>query len=225
MKHDTESNLNTRERILEAAGEIFAEYGFRCATVRKICEQARVNVAAINYHFHSKEELYSEVLKYWHEFAIKKYPPLLEVGKNAPMEDQLRAFIRSLLFRMLDKGKPAWFGKVMAREMVEPTPAFDRLLEESIHPLNKLLGSIVRKIIGTPASEEIIRLCCASILSQCFYYYNTRVIRPIFQRDMSNPEEIEGIADHIMRFSLEGLKNYTEPARIKGRKKGSLGGE
>ncbi len=225
MKHNTESNLSTRERILEAAGEIFAEYGFRCATVRKICEQARVNVAAINYHFHSKEELYSEVLKYWHEFAIKKYPPLLGVGKNAPSEDQLRAFIRSLLFRMLDKGKPAWFGKVMAREMVEPTPAFDRLLEESIHPLNKLLGSIVQKIIGTPVSEEIIRLCCASILSQCFYYYNTRVIRPIFQRDMSNPEEIEGIADHIMRFSLKGLKNYMEPAKMKRSKKSSLGGE
>ncbi len=225
MKHDTESNLSTRGRILEAAGEIFAEYGFRCATVRKICEQARVNVAAINYHFHSKEELYSEVLKYWHEFAIKKYPPLLGVSENAPLEDQLRAFICSLLFRMLDKGKPAWFGKVMAREMVEPTPAFDRLLEESIHPLNKLLGSIVQKIIGPPVNKEIIRLCCASILSQCFYYYNTRVIRPIFQRDMSNPEEIEGIADHIMRFSLKGLKNYMESAKTKGSKKSSLGGE
>lgn len=225
MKHDTESNLSTRWRILEAAGEIFAEYGFRCATVRKICEQARVNVAAINYHFHSKEELYSEVLKYWHEFAIKKYPPLLGVSENAPSEDQLRAFIRSLLFRMLDKGKPAWFGKVMAREMVEPTPAFDRLLEESIHPLNKLLGSIVQKIIGEPVNEEIIRLCCASILSQCFYYYNTKVIRPIFRRDMSNPEEIEGIADHIMRFSLKGLKNYMESAKTKGNKKSSLGGE
>jgi AcrR family transcriptional regulator len=225
VKHDTESNLSTRERILEAAGEIFADYGFRCATVRKICEQARVNVAAINYHFHSKEELYSEVLKYWHEFAIKKYPLLFGVGKDAPSEDQLRAFIRSLLFRMLDKGKPAWFGKVMAREMVEPTPAFDRLLEESIHPLNKLLGSIVRKIIGTPVNEDIIRLCCASILSQCFYYYNTRAIRPIFQRDMSNPEEIEGIADHIMRFSLKGVKNYMESAKMKGSKKSSLGGE
>jgi hypothetical protein len=126
---------------------------------------------------------------------------------------------------MLDKGKPAWFGKVMAREMVEPTPAFDRLLEESIHPLNKLLGSIVQEIIGRSVSEEIIRLCCASILSQCFYYYNTRVIRPIFQRDMSNPEEIEGVADHILRFSLKGLKNYMEPVKMKRSKKGSLGGE
>ena len=225
MRHDPESNLSTRERILEAAGEIFAEYGFRCATVRKICEQARVNVAAINYHFHSKEELYAEVLNYWHEFAMKKYPPLLGVDKNAPTKDQLRAFIRSLLFRMLDKGKPAWFGKVMAREMAEPTPIFDRLLEENIHPLNELLESIVRKIIGTPVSEEIIRLCCASILSQCFYYYNTRVIKPIFQRDMSNPEEIEGIADHIMRFSLKGLKNYMGSVKMKGSKKSSLGGE
>ncbi len=108
-------NSSTRERILEAAGEVFAEVGFRCATVRRICERAGVNVAAINYHFRSKEELYYEVLKYWHEFAVKKYPPLLGVGEDAPAEEQLRAFILSLLLRMLDKGKPAWFGKVMAR--------------------------------------------------------------------------------------------------------------
>jgi hypothetical protein len=42
---------------------------------------------------------------------------------------------------------------------------------------------------------------------------------------MSNPEEIEGIADHIMRFSLKGIKNYVESAEMKGSKKSSLGGE
>jgi len=218
MKHKAESNLNTQDRILEAAGEVFAENGFRCATIRMICERARVNVAAINYHFHSKEELYADVLKYWHEFAIKKYPPLLGVGEHAAPEEQLRAFIRSLLFRVLDKGKPSWFGRVMAREMTEPTQAFDRMVNEVMRPLDGLLAAIIKRIVGTPVSEEIVRMCCASILSQCFYYYNTRVIAPLFQRDMSEPDEIERIADHILRFSLKGLEHYSESAQIKGEK-------
>jgi AcrR family transcriptional regulator len=208
MESDEHSVSGTRDRILEAAGELFAESGFQRATVRKICERAGVNVSAIKYHYGGKEELYSEVLRYWHEFAIKKYPPLLGIGENGSPEEQMRAFIRSLLFRLLDKGKPAWFGKLMAREMAEPTGIFDRLVEENVRPLHELLASIIRKIIGSSVSTEIIRLCCLSIVGQCLSYYNERVVTQLFQRDMATPEEIERIADHILRFSLKGLKYY-----------------
>ncbi len=198
----------TRERVLEAAGEIFADLGFRSATVRKICEKARVNVSSIKYYFGSKEELYQAVLAHWNEFAIQKYPLLLDVGNEASAEDQLRAFIRSLLFRILDKGKPAWFGKLMAREMAEPTRIFDRMLEDIMRQRTELLASIIRKIVGVNADEETIRLFCASILSQCFHYYNVRVSRMLVERDMTNRREIERIADHIMRFSLKGFEHY-----------------
>ncbi len=94
----------TRGRILEAAGEQFAERGFREATVRMICERAGVNISAIKYYFGGKEELYSEVLRFWHEYAIKKYPPLFGTSEDEASDEKLRAFVRSFLFRMLDKG-------------------------------------------------------------------------------------------------------------------------
>jgi len=72
MEYGASPNPDCRERILEAAGEIFADCGFRGATVRRICERAKVNVAAINYYFGGKEKLYTEVLRHWHDFAIKK---------------------------------------------------------------------------------------------------------------------------------------------------------
>ncbi len=223
MEHKLYSNSNTQNRILEAAGEVFAEYGFRCATVRKICERAGVNVAAINYHFGSKEKLYSEVLKYWHEFAMKKYPPLLGVGENAPPEDQLRAFIRSLLFRLFDKGKPAWFGKLMAREMADPTGAFDDLVKGVMRSRYELLASILRKMVGPRVSEEILRLCCSSIVGQCVYYYNNKYIADLHQQDPSSPEEIAKLADHIMHFSLRGLKHYSEASREKVARQATAG--
>ncbi len=207
-----------RNRILDAAGGVFAECGYRNATVRRICEQAGVNIAAVNYYFGGKEKLYFEVLRYWHEFAIRKYPPLLDLSEGATPEEQLRAFICSLLFRMLDKGKPAWFGKLMAREMAHPTKAFDQMVREVMRPLNKLLASIVQKIIRTPVSEEGITFCCTSIIGQCVYYYNANYIAQLFRRDMSSPEEIERIADHILQFSLKGLEHYSERASIQLRK-------
>ena len=220
MDHGAGSNADCRERILEAAGEIFADCGLRGATVRKICERARVNVAAINYYFGGKEKLYSEVLRHWHDFAIQKYPPLLGVGEDAPVEEQLRAFIRSFLFRLLDKGKPAWFGKLMAREMAEPTGAFDRMVHDVMRPLNKLLGSIVQKIVGDSVKEREILQCCTSIIGQCAYYYNSRYMTQLLGQDVSSPEEIERIANHIMYFSLKGLEHYTEtPKEIIGGEK------
>jgi len=203
-------DISTRDRILEAAGELFAKWGFQGATVRAICERARVNVSAIKYHFGGKEELYSEVLKYWHEFAIRKYPPLLGVAEDSPSKEQLRVFVRSLLFRLLDKGKPAWFGKLMAREMVEPTRAFDHMVKEVMRPLIRLLASIVQRIVGNPVSEKEILRCCTSIIGQCVYYYNARYMSQLFQQDVSSPKEIERIADHIIRFSLKGLEHYPE---------------
>ncbi len=205
--------VDCRDRILEAAGEIFAECGFRSATVRRICERAGVNIAAINYYFGGKEKLYSEVLRHWSGYALTKYPLLLGLGEGARAEEQLKAFVRSLLFRLLDKGKPAWFGKLMAREMTEPTRAFERLVKEIVRPRDEVLASIVQKIVGSPVPDEQIRLCCASIVGQCLYYYNARaIIAKLYRRDVSKADEIERIADHIVLFSMRSLKHYSENA-------------
>ena len=53
----------TRERLLKAAAQLFADRGFKKVTVRDICRAARANVAAVNYHFGDKSGLYREVLQ------------------------------------------------------------------------------------------------------------------------------------------------------------------
>ncbi len=57
------STAATRERILRAAECVFTEHGYEGASLRQITRQARVNLAAVNYHFSSKRELWLEVMQ------------------------------------------------------------------------------------------------------------------------------------------------------------------
>ena len=198
---------DARLKILEAAGEVFAEGGYRDVTVREICRKASVNVAAINYYFGDKDNLYREVVKHWQAEAYAKYPYDLGTTPSSRPEERLRAFIRSFLFRMLDEGRPSWFGRFVAREFVEPTPAHEILVEETIRPSFLLLSSIVRETIGLRAEEERVNLCCASIVGQCLYFENARpVVGRLLGRDRPRVMDIDRIAEHITAFSLHAIK-------------------
>src|SRR2546430_7906732 len=95
-----DQNLQTRQRLLQAAGEIFAEQGFRVATVRDICNRAGANVAAINYHFGDKENLYAAVLRYAHGCSIQRHPPDLGIKTDSSPQHRLAAFVRSFMNRI-----------------------------------------------------------------------------------------------------------------------------
>src|SRR5260221_1412057 len=125
----------TRRQLLEAAGEVFAEVGFRDATVREICRRAGANIAAVNYHFGDKEKLYTEVVRYSQQKAVEQYPPLLDVRPNAAPGKRLRAFVESLLRRIFDTGPTAWHGKLMMREMIGPTTALDSIVADKIRSM------------------------------------------------------------------------------------------
>ena len=197
----------TKQRLLEAAGEVFAAHGFRAATVREICERAGANVAAINYHFGDKEGLYFAVLKSCSEAALQKYPPTLGLGPNATSEERLHAFVRSLLFRIADKGQPSWHGKLIAHEMTEPTKALTALIDKVYGPALKQLEAIVRELLGRQAPVTVVRQCQLSVLGQCLYFHFARpAIQHIHPEQGFEPADIERLAKHITQFSLAGIR-------------------
>jgi AcrR family transcriptional regulator len=114
-------------------GEVFAERGFRAATVRDICQRVRANIAAVNYHFGDKERLYAAVLQFAQRRAREKYRPDLE-PHAAIAEERLHAFVRSFLLHIFGEGQPAWHGKLWSHEMIEPTRALDDLVENGDSP-------------------------------------------------------------------------------------------
>jgi AcrR family transcriptional regulator len=202
-----ETILNgTEQRLLEAAGEIFAEYGYRAATIRQICEKAGANIAAVNYHFGDKEGLYMAVLRSVPNARAERHPTD-ELPDGAAAEDKLRAYVRLLLDRVFDEGRPGWHTKIMWREMIEPTRALDKLVEEVARPVHQELASIVSEFLPPDATDEAVRLCTMSVLSQCVYYHHARsVIGRLYSEQRYAPEDVARLADHITRFSLGALK-------------------
>lgn len=211
----TDLGLTTRDRLIEVAGEAFAQVGFREARIRDICARAGANIAAVNYHFGGKEGLYRAVLEQaqCHEGARE----LLESLAGLEPEAQLRGFIRGFLARMFDEGRPAWLGKLMAREMVEPTEALDRIVERTIRPEWDLLVEVVARLAGPGVDRETIELSAASVMGQCVLYRNCA---PIIERLFPDGEptaSIERTAAHIADFSLAALATLRQSSRGGGR--------
>src|SRR3954467_4549181 len=99
----------TPERLIAAAGEIFAERGFANATVREICDRALANIAAVNYHFGDKRGLYEAVFRKAHACTAPAAQP--KPGTPADPRAELRVYIRELIGRIFDEGRPAWHAK------------------------------------------------------------------------------------------------------------------
>lgn len=212
---DPSTSGETRLRLLQAAGEVFAEHGFRRATVREICSRAGANIAAVNYHFGDKQKLYASVLQHWLVEALRKYPPDGGLPPDAPAEQKLRAYVRSFLFRMLGEGTPAWHGRLMAREMSEPTAAFELILTETAKPMSQRLNGIVRDLLGPDVSEQTVRNCAMSVAGQCcFYRHAHEMISRLYPDTKNTPEHIEVLAEHITHFSLTAIEALRRASRL-----------
>lgn len=198
--------LHTRQRLLDTAGEVFAEQGFRAATIREICRRAGANVAAVNYHFGDKEKLYGQVLRDAHRTAMSKYPPDLGVAPDADVRRRLHAFVRSFLFRIFDEGRPAWHGKLIAREIADPTPALETMVDEMVRPNFLAIRGIVTELLGGKPSPQRVRYSAWSVVAQClFYFYARPVISRLNPAQSFAQDEIETIARHVTDFSLAAL--------------------
>src|SRR6201995_3946447 len=207
------SQENTRDKILSAAGEVFAEQGFEGATVRAITERAGVNVAAVNYHFRDKAELYTRVVIDACS-ARDAWRDVIAEAPNSP-EERLRSLIRHFLEYLLDPARAAWKRRLMAREMANPTSALDELVEKNFRPLrNEFLLPTLRELTGNKLTRRQLSLISISVMGQCHYYLQGQ---PIIER--LNPDfkigksEIAEIAEHIARFSLAGIAEVTRLAR------------
>jgi TetR/AcrR family transcriptional regulator, regulator of cefoperazone and chloramphenicol sensitivity len=206
----TRSN-ETRQRLLEAAAEVFADGGYRRATIAKICRQAGANIAAVNYHFGGKQELYAAVFEYAQRRASTE--DTAAVDEAAPPEDRLRAHVATFVGRLLDPRRPAWIARLLAHELIEPTQVLDRLVRNRMRANHQLIASAIRELLGPAATPETVRLCTLSVVSQCVFYRNSAAVVTRLYPEIVPSKEVERIADHVTQFSLAAIRGLANNGR------------
>ncbi|HEY0665595.1 MAG TPA: CerR family C-terminal domain-containing protein [Gallionella sp.] len=197
----TELPESTRDRLIASAREVFAESGFKGATIREICRRAEVNVAAVNYHFNGKEALFMAALELE---PLENLIGQADAATNA--EDRLAGFIREFLIRLME-GYCTPHSQLIMRELLEPSPALDSIASEFIAPLHEHLAGLVREIAGGRLTDDAVRRCVFSVFGQCSYYRNSREMnRRIYPALDYDAAEIEATALQITEFSLAGIR-------------------
>jgi TetR/AcrR family transcriptional regulator, regulator of cefoperazone and chloramphenicol sensitivity len=202
-----ENSPATVRKLIDAAGEVFAESGYYAATVREICKRAGTNVAAVNYHFGDKLGLYTAVLKQSLR-AAKLQAIYGALEKSGPPEQILRAVIRVRLKGLQRLDLANWQFRLLIHELAQPTPALSRVVNEVSRPIYDRLLKVIGEIIGQSPEDEKTRLCAHSVMGQILVYMLARpVINRLWPELKMTDEQVERIADHIADFSLAYLND------------------
>jgi len=213
MKKQRSDAIKTKLRLLEAAGEVFAEKGFWTATHEDICHKAEANTASINYHFGGKENLYVEAWKYSFEKSIRKHPPEGNALPGDTIEARIRGRILSILERIIDPETHDI--DIIRKELSTPTGLLGEAIAGAIEPVEKDFKTILREFLGKTANDETVDLCYIGILSQCFspmlHLRCGHEVAPMPRQSIDlRGMGVEKLAEHITRFIFFGINSFRE---------------
>lgn len=212
MKRLPPPPIETGDRIIAAAGAVFAEQGFRNTTIRQITARAGVNVAAVNYHFRDKSELYIRVLR-----EAKKHVAWIHVDTlRGNPEVRLRAFVKAFVSSLLNPERPSWHGRVIGMEIANPSPALGVLIRELTAPIYRDVSALINEIVEGKASPAKLDLFTVTVIGQCVFY---ACCRPIVERlalDLGKePDRTAQIAEHVADVSLAALRAFRRQTSAK----------
>jgi AcrR family transcriptional regulator len=203
----------TRQRILAAAAELFAEHGFHGTKARDIAARGKVNLAAGNYHYGSKKALYLEVLR--GQFALirselerrgisRAAAELVRLPRGELVE-LLRKRVRIML-EMLLGPPPSLHGTLMQREMCDPSEALPVIVDEFIRPMMQEMQALLA-LLAPHLPVETVERCAFSTVGQVLFYRTAMPAMFYLNRWKSYPRNYAAqIADHITEVSLGGLE-------------------
>src|ERR1700719_4336373 len=199
----------TRASILEAAERLYAERGFADVTLRDIVAAANVNLAAVNYHFGSKDELIAE-LSVTRSLATNR-ERLNELrlaeeagGGRAGIDDILRALVGPTLRGCLgpDRERSA-AARFMIRASIESVPPIRRIKNREIDHLRKFAAAMRRSLPGRDQVELYWGLHFALAMAHQTIRDSERLIK--LSEGSCDLNDVEGIIDRVVAVSVMAL--------------------
>ncbi len=201
------SSGSTKERILAAAEALFAQHGFDGASLRQLTTAAGVNLAAVNYHFGSKDKLVEQVFR--RRLDALNQHRLAELAKVADqpqttLEDVLAAYIRPAL-ELSHDGNGSLFMRVLARAFAEHDDTLRQFLSENYgHVMRQFTAEFARLLPQLSKPELYWRIdLVTGALTHAMSGFG------MIQRksDVSEHMHREQTAQHLIRFAVAGLSH------------------
>ena len=163
----------TRERIMKAAGRLFAERGYDGTSIRAIVAKARVNQAAINYHFDGKDGLYREVLRAAFRALTENQLTHAQEMNTMSREAALGAFVRRQLHPLMARDEFSRHLRIFNWETVRPTPVFRSLVSEEAAPFMGVAVELVRRFLPE-ADHRTLMVASIWVIGQCSVFLRNR---------------------------------------------------
>lgn len=163
----------TRDRILKAAERLFAERGYEATSIRAIVAKARVNQAAVNYHFAGKDGLYREVLLASFRALTQHQVAHAEEIKALPREAALAEFVRQQLRPLSARDELSRHLRIFSWETARPTAVFRKLMSEEAAPFMGLAVDLVRRFQPT-ADQGTLMIAAVWLIGQCSVFVRNR---------------------------------------------------
>jgi AcrR family transcriptional regulator len=195
----------TRERILSAAERLFAERGYDATSVRAIVAKARVNQAAINYHFGGKDGLYREILRGAFRALTEHQIGHAEQTRAMSREEALAQFVRHQLRPLLARDDLSRRIRLFNWEAAHPTAVFRKLLSEEAVPFMGLAVDLVRRFMPK-ADQRTLTVAAIWLIGQCSVFVRNReqLAGPPISLALDEAD-VEKLATLVSRWAVAGL--------------------
>ena len=198
--------MTTKEKLIAAALELFAEHGYAGTSTRDICKKADVNSASIGYHFGDKRSLYQAVL----ESELGANRALSQIlDEDLPAAERLRMIVGSNLQDVFDtRSGPR--GKLALREIANPSPELVEVLRRKMDSqFSKFLDCLAE--LAPSADRETLIRCALSVVGQIQYYRTFyRFLPHMLGKEKCESLSVEALTDHITQFTLGALDSLAQ---------------
>ncbi len=204
--------IQTKQRILDAAERLFSQHGFAATSLRRITAEAQVNLAAVNYHFHSKEELIQAVV-------LRKLDPInrrrleildqLEAGGGEPTVEELLYAFFGPIFEARQAGvQLCEFPKLLARAHTEPGDLMTRLLPAAFAEILSRFGPAFRRALKVDQLELMWGMHLA--IGSMAHLLSGGAILAFLSGGQADANDYDGAMRRLIRYTASGLRALAE---------------
>ena len=199
---------DVRNRLLDAAERLFCEKGFERTSVRELTTQADCNLAAINYYFGGKENLYREMFRRQFEKMIQGNLDIIDQIMNGPeptVEKLTRGIVEPAISRIVQNKANSKVLRMLVREVLNKEIDPEYIVKDLKERLFDRLGGALKQLVPElPDNKEQLTLVVCSfdgVILHPFLFYEMYM-------KMMPDLKMHKLIDHMVIFVESAICGY-----------------